>query len=260
MAKSKKPNPFREEFACFLENPSREGLREVLKNHYGEFENLDFKEQWPERSALAKHVLGLANSGGGCLMFGVCENEDKTFGTMGLSAFKDKADLDNELRPLLPQALLENFLPMDFSFEAAEYAALVGKLFQILIVQDDPENLPFMAAAETADLRRTVVYVRRLASTHAATYEELQSVINRRLATGHSTQNALDLNKHLKDLEALHSRLARFRIEHPYASDYWSSPRLGMMGGTLRQAESLEGFLNRMILLKQEQIEKLLRG
>ena len=36
----------KEEFAKFYETPTRDNLRELLKNNFGEFPNLDFKEQW----------------------------------------------------------------------------------------------------------------------------------------------------------------------------------------------------------------------
>jgi hypothetical protein len=54
---------FREAFARFFEEPTREGLRELLRENFGEANELDFKREWPESSKLAKHVLGLANFG-----------------------------------------------------------------------------------------------------------------------------------------------------------------------------------------------------
>ena len=46
----------REEFFRFLEAPTRENFRELLRGHLGEFDFLDFKENWPEKSKLAKHI------------------------------------------------------------------------------------------------------------------------------------------------------------------------------------------------------------
>ncbi len=64
---------FKEEFAKFYENPTREGLRELLKNNLGEYPNIDFKSQLPTFSSIARHILGIANSGGGCIILGVAE-------------------------------------------------------------------------------------------------------------------------------------------------------------------------------------------
>jgi hypothetical protein len=252
-----KVDPFREEFAKFLEQPSRERLRDVLKNHYGELPNLDFKAQWPERAGLVKDILGLGNSGGGCLVIGVCEN-NQAFEVTGLPACKDKADVDNEIRRFLPQALMDTLQPMDFRFQAAEYPKLVGKSFQVLIVPDNPGNLPYLALAETTGLKNTVVYVRRMASTAEATYEELQGVINRRLATGHSTQNEIDLNGHLKELGALHVQLGLFRMSYPSINDPWGSSGHVRIGDTVRQIETFGDFLKKMIVAKQERIKQIL--
>jgi hypothetical protein len=257
---SKKVDSFKEEFARFLEQPSRDGLRNVLKEHHGEFRNLDFKEQWPDRSGLVKHILGFGNSGGGCLVIGVHENSNKAFEPRGLLTCKDKADVDNEIRRFLPQALMETIKVMDFSYEATEYSKLIGKSFQVLIVPDNPINLPFLALADTVDLKRTVIYIRRMASTAEATYEEVQDVINRRLATGHSTQPDLDLSRHLQELRALHSQLVLFQMQHLFMAD--SSRSLGpvRMGDTIYETESLESFLKRMIFAKQRRIELMLAG
>jgi hypothetical protein len=43
---SAKRKTLNEEFAKFYESPTREGLRELLKNNSGELPNLDFKEDW----------------------------------------------------------------------------------------------------------------------------------------------------------------------------------------------------------------------
>jgi predicted HTH transcriptional regulator len=65
-----------EEFARFFEKPTREGLRELLKKNVGELQHCDFKVQWPALPKLSRILLGIANSGGGCVIIGVAENED----------------------------------------------------------------------------------------------------------------------------------------------------------------------------------------
>jgi hypothetical protein len=67
MATDKQPvkgKSWKEEIARFLESPSREGLRNILKNHVGELSDLDFKENLPEPTKLAKHILAMANTWG----------------------------------------------------------------------------------------------------------------------------------------------------------------------------------------------------
>jgi len=54
----------KEEFVRFFKDPSRESLKDVLKNHLGEQDDYDFKKDWPEYPKLARHLLALANYGG----------------------------------------------------------------------------------------------------------------------------------------------------------------------------------------------------
>jgi Putative DNA-binding domain len=251
---SARPNSFKEEFACFLEEPSRDRLRKVLKTHHGELPNLDFKAEWPDDAKLAKHVLGFANSGGGCLVIGVAEASDKTLTPVGLPALRDKAEVDTALRNFLPTVLAADLQVMDFNYSASEYGALVGRSFQVLFVPDDEEHIPFMAIADASGLSRLAVYVRRLASSEVATYEELQTLINRKIATGRSTQSIINLGKHLTDLKLLYDQLERFR-PRDFGIQVLSVVR---MPNPEYPPESFDSFIRRMIELKKTQIQDLL--
>ncbi len=48
---------YNEAFARFFESPTREGLRDLLRDNRGEANELDFKRTWPRASKLAKHVF-----------------------------------------------------------------------------------------------------------------------------------------------------------------------------------------------------------
>lgn len=96
---------WRENFARFFESPSREGLRNLLQGHIGELNSYDFKKEWLTFSKLARHILGLANSGGGCLVFGIKEKKDKTFDPVGLAKLLDKADIHKGIQNFLPSSV-----------------------------------------------------------------------------------------------------------------------------------------------------------
>ena len=100
---------FKEHAARFFENPSRESFRELMRNNNGEFPNCDFKEQWPDGPNLARHTLGMSNSGGGFVVIGVRENEDKTFASTGMPAVVDKIDIINSIKSYL-QVIFSQFL------------------------------------------------------------------------------------------------------------------------------------------------------
>ena len=78
-----------EGFARFFEQPTREGLRELLKQNFGEQDYLDFKKQWTSLSKIAKHIIAFANSGGGCIVLGVEQTNDE-LEAVGLDSILDK--------------------------------------------------------------------------------------------------------------------------------------------------------------------------
>jgi hypothetical protein len=207
-----KRKTFNEEFAKFFETPSREGLRELLKNNFGELPNLDFKEEWPVLSKFAKHILGLANYGGGCVIVGVGEEPDKSLEPKGIPSFLDKADVVKGVNKFLSDSLIENIEILDFSYDAAEYPKLIGKKFQAVFVEDDPKHLPFVSMAEGDGIRANAIYTRRGASTEEANHDELQSIINRRLETGYSSKKEIDLQTHLAQLKILFGEVSQFHI------------------------------------------------
>jgi predicted HTH transcriptional regulator len=194
---------FHEEFSRFFEEPSREGLRDLLQRNYGEFDFLDFKREWLAYPKLARHLLGLANSGGGCLVFGVAEKDDKSLDPVGLAAFEDKANVQKGIQKFLPSQL--EYQMVDFGpYEASEYPVIEGKKFQVVFVLDDPRHIPFVAEDNGDGIRKAAIYVRRGTSTEEATYDELQNVLNRRLATGYSSQRETDIERHLAELRVLY--------------------------------------------------------
>jgi len=256
---SKKINTSKEVMAKFLEAPTREGLRGFLQDNLGEFSHTDFKEAWPEPAKIARHVLGLANSGGGALILGVSEKPDKTLDPVGMKEMVDKVEVGKSFHKFLPHSLIQNIEILDFSYDTAEYSKLNGKNFQVLLVADEPEQIPFLPINETTGLKKTAVYVRRLASTEEATYEELQDVINRRLKTGHSTETMLNLLDHMEHLKTLYSYLEKHHLRYPAFDPLLNIPRLM---GAVQEAnkeypkEDYEAFIVRMIDEKKKVIER----
>ena len=89
----------------FFEKPSKKKLKNVLSKHFGEFDHVDFKGAWPEASSLARHVLAMANSEGGALIFGVRQDKAGVFHADGLGKFEDKATVKDGLKKHISDAL-----------------------------------------------------------------------------------------------------------------------------------------------------------
>ncbi len=257
-----------ESFSKFFESPTRESLRSLLREHLGELRNCDFKEAWPEHSAVAKHLIGLANVGGGCLVVGVKENKDKTLTPVGLTQIEDKADIVSRIKLFLPEPLLAALEIADYSYEAAEYPTLVGKRFQVVFVHARPEAVPFVAQRSGSGVRSGAIYIRREGATEEASYEEVQRLLTERLAASPQTIAARNLKEHLEELKVLYSEIPK-NIQtgaSPIASAQWAQELAKFTslfaGETKRNpeypAEDYQAFVRRMLEGKKKLIENVL--
>jgi len=258
-----------EEFTQFFEKPTREGLRQLIKKNVGELSYCDFKQQWPTYPKLARHLLGLANSGNSCMVIGIFENEDGTLDPKGLEILIDKTEIFNGVKKYLPNVLLTNINILDFAYKASEYPTLIGKRFQVVLMEDDPNHLPFIATDNGDGIRNGAIYLRRGAATEEATYEELQSIINRRIATGYSSQREIDLHKHLEQLKILYGHIDKFHVITSGGlaetlSKMATTIQAASLFGTIKEKipnpqypkEDLETFIVNMIEKKKKRIEK----
>mgnify|MGYP003170441182 FL=1 len=84
------PKQIRDIVYKLLQEPTLDNFREFLQNQTGEHNAIDFKREWICKDKLAKLMLALANYGGGVVVFGVQENENKTFSCEGLKALNGK--------------------------------------------------------------------------------------------------------------------------------------------------------------------------
>ena len=202
----------KEEFAKFYENPTRDSLRELLKNNLGEFPNLDFKERWLPFPQMARHILGIANAGGGCIIVGVAEKDDKTLEANGIEALVDKTEITDGIKKFVPNVLLAETEFGDFSYDASEYPKLVSKKFQVVFISSDPKRLPYISMAESDGIKNNAIYTRRGTATVEVNYEELQGIVNKRLETGYSSQTEIDLQAHIEHLKILYEQVSKYHV------------------------------------------------
>ncbi|MGO9016186.1 MAG: helix-turn-helix domain-containing protein [Dissulfurispiraceae bacterium] len=249
-----KTKSFHESFATFFEDPTREGFRELIKTNIGELRFCDFKSEWPEQSAISKHILGMANSGGGCLVIGVDEKDDNTLDPIGLTVLKDKADITNGIKHYLPNPLMDLLDTVDFSFDASEYPKLVGKKFQVLFIGYSLDHLPFVTLKGGSSIRANAIYIRREGITEEANHDELQKIINARVETGYSTQKEIDLKSHLEQLRALFSEISQYRQKGFGIGALSTLTSLFSEPNPNYPQEDFDKFVKRMIDLKKKRI------
>ena len=253
---TEKPKAWNEEFATFFENPSRETLRDLLRHNVGEFNELDFKLEWPGKSSLGRHILAVANSKGGCIVLGV---EDGTMDPKGLAEPRDKADVFRDLAKYVPAPLVEELSVATFAYAASDYPKLKGKTFQVLFISDYAGRIPFIAISDGRNIRKAAVYVRKGTESIEADYDGLQRLINRRLETGLSSSAELDLREHLAQLRILYQQLSHTReTGTDFRVDFMSAVRsvIGFerVSNPDYPTEGLDEFVAKAIKLKKQTI------
>ena len=257
----------------FLKEPTKDNLRKFLEDTGGELDEVDFKAEWIEKGHLAKTMLAMANSRGGIIIIGVKEEEDGTIAPIGISDFKDKAVVNNEISKYIPPEL--DYEIFDYSYNTSEYEAVQNKKFQLLIVHDTPDRLPFISRNETKHLEKDTIYIRRGTKCEKASASEIERLLEYKIGTIFKETSNLSLEQHLQQLKVLYAELPKKvkilvrRGDHPFreaALTLISS--LSAIVGTPDEyeeidnpdypEESYEAFIGRMIKSKKLKIEKCL--
>jgi hypothetical protein len=115
-----------------------------------------------------------------------------------------------------------------------------------------------------ATLRKGAIYVRGEGVTEEATHDQLQEMINGRLATGHSTQSEMDLNAHLNQLKALYVHIQPSHVSGSLlGAGIVELVRSSMEQSSIESSpnqkypkEDFESFIVRMIEAKKRRIER----
>ena len=253
---------FYDDFALFLERPSRDRLRKILTTHGQETDNLDFKREWPSASKLAKHVLAIANSGGGCIVVGVNQSDDGTLSPIGMKGLIDKADVTRGMAKYLPAPLIPSLQVVDFHYDASEYEQLIGKRFQVLFIDDDIEHIPFIAMADGDGISQATIYVRRGTSSEPTKYDELQRLVTRRIESGYSSTAEMDIRSELAQLKELYSTISPTIYNNDTLRVIINSIRSPVLGSSAQNPdypeERLDEFVARMIRAKKVRIARLI--
>lgn len=258
----------------FLKEPTKDNFRDFMKKSCGELNEMDFKETWIDKGPLAKIMLAMANNGGGIIVFGVKENEDNTFDILGLDSLKDTADISNSISRLVSSSL--DYEVFNFVFDSDVYGEFENKKFQIMVIHDTPERLPFVSLGQSEKIEKDVIYVRRGTKSEKATSEEINRIIERKIATIYSENTDMSLDQHLEQLKKLYSELPqkiRVLVRKGSQPNFAAAlkvfgERIGALYGTPDEYEEkdnpnypdegYEAFILRMIDAKKLKIEKVL--
>lgn len=258
----------------FLREPTKDNFRKFLKNTCGELDELDFKAEWIEKGHLAKTMLAMANSRGGIIIIGVKEENDGTINPIGVLEFKDKAVVNNEISKYIPPEL--DYEIFDYSYDTSEYEAVQNKKFQLLIVHDTPNRLPFISRNATNNLEKDTIYIRRGTKCEKASASEIEKLLEYKISMIFKETSNLSLEQHLQQLKVLYNELPKkiqvlvSKGRNPFGeiTSTLISAALTAIGSTSDEyeeidnpdypEESYEAFISRMVKMKKLKIEKYL--
>ncbi len=268
------PKQFKDMIYQLLQEPTLDNFREFLQCETGEHNAIDFKQEWIEKDKLAKLMLALANYGGGIVVFGVHENEDKTFSCDGLPELQAKEVISSWVKSYISSNL--KYEVYDYSYQSSEYEVLIGKQFQILVIEDTPEFLPFISRKESTNIKQAAIYIRRGTSDEQVTEEELSGILERRIKYIYpETGKPLSLQEHFEQLKVLYNSIkptvpkltdqensfvaqaarALERLKLQLASGYGGYE---YVKNPLYPEESYEEFVSTLIEKKKRKIERVL--
>lgn len=202
--------------ADLLNAPDKVKFKELLQNNLEEFNELEFKGSYIEYYKLAKHILAMANTGNGIIIFGVEEENNKLYPN-GIE-LRDKTDIKNNLGNFLPDNL--EYEIYDFNYDDnVEWKKLKNKSFQMVTVIFTPEKIPFLSKTEKENVKPFEIYCRRNNSSDKVRQEDINRIFGARINS--SDRNfGFNLKKELDDLKILDnylntSHLLAFTLNNP---------------------------------------------
>lgn len=246
---------------AFLKEPTMDNFLIFFEGNIGETNNVDFKSEWIEIEKIAQILLGMANSGGGCIIVGITENN----GTMDSTGIKgkifDPADFIKQIEKYFPDSLVGNIQIVNFFYDHIVYRDLMDKKFQMVYIEIDDEMLPVICEHESKYFKKGDIFIRRGTSTEKINYEELNILVKQKVEAINSKVTNEGLQEELQQLKILYDAIPSIINRSSFSSLKQSSfvlQALGKQENKIYPDESYEQYLVNIIKSKKEKIKRYL--
>lgn len=249
------------ELSEILQERGRALFLELVSQPLEEENQLEFKKEWIEAQKLAKIMLGMANLGGGIIIFGVEENANKTAKLVGLSEFKDKAVFQSEVKRWLPQSMCFKLSNYDFSCDEEKSIPIPRGLYQVIFVCSEDKDLPYLLSGNTGSEQEGSIFIRRGTQTVLANREEINAMVDKKINALLNEKSNLELEEHLRQLYMLYENK---KVEDPFSSSISGSlnPIVAFLKSNMEikkdAKKEYNNFLAELIEKKQNKIKTLL--
>lgn len=250
---------------AFFKEPTLEKFSEFLMQTLGEDTHVEFKEKWINPVKLSKILMGMANAGGGCIVIGVAENDDKTLSANGIpedEKIYDPVDFSKIIEKYFPKNVFNSFIIKNFFYDNDVYGSLKGKKFQVIFVNVNASDLPIICVSDGQDNKDTItrgdIYIRRGSGSERINYEELQFIIEQNIAEKQKLNRDIELTDELKQLKALYDAIPTTFPAHSFSGlkqSPFAKQFLGLSQNKVYPDKSLEEFLKETIEEKEKQIK-----
>ena len=258
-------NMTKDTLLTFFKEPTLENFSEFLTQTLGEGAQAEFKEEWINPVKLSKILMGMANAGGGCIVIGVAENDDKTLSANGIPENKktyDPVEFSKIIESYFPQNVFNSFSIKNFFYDNDVYGSLKGKRFQVIFVSVNAGDLPIICARDGQSGKDTIyrgdIYIRRGSGSERINYEELQLIIAQNMDEKQKLNRDIELTDELKQLKALYDAIPVTFPARSFSGLKQSPISMQLLGFSQNKVypeKSFEEFLKEMIEEKEKQIK-----
>lgn len=249
---------FKDKLEEFFTSPSKDNLPSILRADK-EYDYLDFKSEWHEKSQLARHVLAFSNSGGGAIVIGVKEENNDRLKSEGIDDPLDESDLGNKIEKYVPDNANKLYHLKRFSYDDFYDDKISGLTFQVLFIEGAGEEAPLVAANGGKGIDEGSIYIRRNTKSIVANYEEVQSLIKNQHESRIEKETA-ELHEELRQLKTLYDEIDKTKARATVAIDF--SGVLDSMLTTERNpnypTKEYDEYISHLIDKKKRHIERRL--
>ncbi|WP_186578032.1 AlbA family DNA-binding domain-containing protein [Aquibacillus kalidii] len=234
-------------------------FQSLMENYYGETNELDFKAELIEETKLAKLMIAMANSGGGVIVFGVEDEQNKP---VGIQLDKDITDFQRKVSNYLPDNLIFDSQLIRYD-DNDLYGDFKNKEFMIVYIPKQNRYIPFISKKESNDIKINKIYIRKNTSVEEANNSDLENMITLRIHETYSDLSDLDLGEHISQLKVLYESIPRLKTSSAeWAKTISSVTNFSIFSTTTKNEyypeESFDKYMSGLIEKKKRKIEKVI--